>query len=102
MESSPIASASRAISRISEYRRALPRLRSSARGITIPISIFCLRPQGPGLPPCGVLSLDALHVGEEYHVADGILVGEEHDKAVDANAHAACGGHSHHKGGNVV
>ena len=35
-----------------------------------------------------------LHCGEQDDVADGVCAGEEHDGAVDAHAHAACGGHA--------
>ena len=41
-----------------------------------------------------VLLIQRFHRGEQDDFADGIAAGEEHDAAVDADAHTARGGHT--------
>ena len=47
-------------------------------------------------------SVQRLHRGEQDDVADGVCAGEEHDRAVDAHAHAARGGHAVFEGGEEI
>ena len=42
------------------------------------------------------------HCREEDDVADGVCAGEEHDRAVDAHAHAARGWHTVFEGGEEI
>ena len=48
------------------------------------------------------LLVHRLHRGEEQHIADGSIVGHQHDHAVDADAQAACGRHAVLEGVDVV
>ncbi len=47
----------------------------------------------------GGLTVEASHLGEQHHVADGALAGEQHHQPVYADAEAAGGGHSVLHGG---
>ena len=41
-----------------------------------------------------VLLVQGFHCGEQDDFADGIVIGQQHDRTVDADAHTARGGHT--------
>ena len=74
--------------------RGLKRLDEGARGVA---GLGGLGSSGTGLE-----TLLGLHVREQQHVADGSLVGEQHDHAVDTDADATRGRHTVLEGTHVI
>src|SRR5471032_200928 len=79
--------------------RATPSVEMTVKnGNLRPVGKSCLsarwRYQGTGSGPVRGLRLGGAQLGEEDHVPDALGAGEEHAEPVDADAHAARGGHA--------
>src|SRR5262249_22937463 len=83
--------------RRSGSRRCRHATNHSKPGLNTGASIVPLRS-----PSCRSSRAVGAHEGEEDHVADGRLVGEEHDQAIDADAFAGGGREAVFEGAAIV